>query len=719
MNNPRELLNPLRSSLFTCIAAVSVIALISGTSQAALLEEVVVTAQKRAQNLQDVGVSVTAFSGAQMRKLGFVESNDLVAQTPGLEVSGYGGGAIASFNIRGVGQNDYTANQEAPVALYIDEAYQSSNVTTRFSLFDVERTEVLRGPQGTLFGRNSTGGLVHYITTKPAQEFGGFVDVTLGEEGRRRVEAAAGGGLTDKVSGRLSMVYNEDDGLLKNDIGDNAQRADDWAVRGQLLIEPSEDLSILLKAQYADEDAAPNGWTLNVPSFNATDFFGYEDAIDGNPFTISNDFDFYQKTEVIDLYANISWDIGGFTLTSITDYQDIDHDYAEDSDSTPDSVYHYTQTADIEQISQELRLNWEGERHRSVVGVYYLNIDGDFTTDQSGAFYFGPDFFSEFAVQDTTTYAIFGQTEFDLTGQLALTLGVRYNNDEKDYTLTAPDFEFPTYTGSLSEDDFNAKIQLDYRLNDDWLLYAGWNRGIKSGGFNFPLTPANSADLPYSGEVLTSYEVGFKASLSDTTRLNVSAYYYDYEDYQAYNIDAFFNALLFNAEAEYYGGEIELVMNPVEGLDVLLGASFLDTEITGLPTDFNTLDPITFAPAQNYPTGTEKAILSPSATFNGLVRYSWSAFGGQLALQGDFRWTDDQKFNLAVSEMVTENSYGVLNARLDYTSGDETWSAAIFVNNITDTEYRTFGVDASLFFGSGEDVFAPQRWVGGNIRYNF
>ena len=719
MNNPRELLVPLRSSLFTCISAVFVLVMASGALHAAVLEEVVVTAQKREQNLQDIGVSVTAFSGAQMRKLGFVESNDLIAQTPGLEVSGYGGGAIASFNVRGVGQNDYTANQEAPVALYIDEAYQSSNVTTRFSMFDVERAEVLRGPQGTLFGRNSTGGLVHYITTKPSQEFGGFVDVTLGEEGRRRVEAAAGGGLTDGVSGRLSMVYNEDDGLLDNDIGTDAQQADDWAVRGQLLIEPSEELSILLKAQYADEDAAPNGWTLNVPSYNATDFFGYVDEIDGNPYTISNDFDFFQKTEVINLYGKINWDLGSFTLTSITDYQDIEHDYAEDSDSTPDSVYHYTQTADIEQISQELRLSWEGERHRSVIGVYYLDIDGDFSTEQSGLFYFGPDIFDEFAVQSTTTYAIFGQTEFDLTGQLTLILGVRYNDDDKDYTLTAPDFGFPTYMGSLNEDDFNAKVQFDYKLNDDWLLYAGWNRGIKSGGFNFPLTPVSGDVLPYSGEVLTSYEAGFKASLSDTTRLNVSAYYYDYDDYQAYNIDPFFNALLFNAEAEFYGGEIELVANPVEGLDILLGASFSDTEITGLPTDFNSLDPVTFAPAQTYPTGKEKAPLAPDVTFNGLVRYSWPAFGGQLALQGDFRWTDDQKFNLSESEIVTESSYGIVNARLDYTSGDEAWSAAIFVNNLTDEEYRTFGVDASLFFGSGEDVFAPKRWVGGSIGYNF
>ena len=718
MKSTLKTLNLLRSSFFIGVAAVTALALTSGALQAAVLEEVVVTAQKREQNLQDIGVSVTAFSGEQMSRLGFIESKDIVAQTPGLELTGYGGGAINSFVIRGVGQNDFLASQESPVALYIDEGYQSSNVTTRFGLFDIERAEVLRGPQGTLFGRNSTGGMVHFITARPTQELEGFVDVTLGEEARRRVEAAISGGLTDQVSGRLSMVYNEDNGLIENDLGPDTRRADDWAVRGQLLIEPSEDLSIRLKAQYGDEDAAPVGYSFGLPSFNPTDFYGYSDA-DGDPFTVSNDFESFQTTELINLYSNISWDIGPITLTSVTDYQDVEHTYAEDSDVSPSSTYHYIQYFELEQISQELRLNWDGERHRFVAGVYFLNIDLTYDILQAGENFFGPLTFPSQVMQDTTTYAVFGQAEYDFTDQLTLILGVRYNRDEKDYSLEAEIFGFPTFTDSFSEDDYSAKIQLNYKINDDWLLYAGWNRGIKSGGYNFPLTPVDAETLPYGSEVLNSYEVGVKASLTPTTRLNVSAYYYDYEDYQAYNIDPFFNALLFNAKAENYGGEIELVSNPVEGLDILLGLSLLDTEVTGLPTDYNTLDPITFAPAQNYPTGTEEAPLSPGATVNGLVRYSWPAFGGQLALQGDFRWVDDQKYNLAVSEIVVEDSYGVINGRLEYTSGDEHWNAAIFVRNLGDERYRTFSTDASLFYGAALDVWGNERWVGGSIRYSF
>ena len=160
------------------VVGFALITILSTGAQSQLLEEVVVTAQKREQSIQDVGISITAFSGDQMNKLNMTESNDLVAMTPGLEVSGFGGGGLASFNIRGVGQNDFTANQEAPVATYIDEAYQASNITTRFALFDLERSEVLRGPQGTLFGRNSTGGLVHFITAKPTQETEGFFDIS-------------------------------------------------------------------------------------------------------------------------------------------------------------------------------------------------------------------------------------------------------------------------------------------------------------------------------------------------------------------------------------------------------------------------------------------------------------------------------------------------------------------------------------------------------------
>ena len=227
--------NPLAfSGLHTVLIATALFGTVQ--SQASVLEEIIVTAQKREQNLQDVGVSVTAYSGDQLHALGFKNSMDLVAHTPGLEANGFGGGAISTFSIRGVGQNDFSANQEAPIAVYVDEAYISSNVATRFSIFDIERVEVLRGPQGTLFGRNSTGGLVHYVTSNPSQELEGFIDLEIGEEGRQRIEGAIGGGITDTVSGRLAFIYNEDDGLVKNKFSpssDGIRRTD--ALSGCLL----------------------------------------------------------------------------------------------------------------------------------------------------------------------------------------------------------------------------------------------------------------------------------------------------------------------------------------------------------------------------------------------------------------------------------------------------------------------------------------------------
>ena len=708
----------LRTTSIAAILGAGVLLSAPAMAQSVLGDTIVVTAQKRDQDQQDVGISVTAYSGDQLRDLGFTDSIDLIAQTPGLEASGFGGGALNSFNIRGVGQNDFAANQEAPVALYIDEAYQSSNVTTRFSLFDIERAEVLRGPQGTLFGRNSTGGLVHYVTVKPSQEAEAFIDFTGGEQGRVRVEAAAGGGLSDTVSTRFSFNYNRDDGLLENDIGPNTVKQKNFAGRGQVLVEPTEDVSILFKVQYAEENGSPNGYSFGLPSFNATDFFGYVDA-DGDPFTISDDFESFKNTKVLDFTGTLNWDLGFATLTSVTNFQDIEDFYGEDADASPTSAFHYTQSSIVEQFSQEFRLNFEGERHRTVIGVYYLNIDGDYSVQQFGDAFFGPDTFETLASQKTTTYAVFAQTEYDLTDRLAITLGARFNHDEKDYELESVDFGFPLFSDMIEESDWSGKAQLDYRATDNVLLYAGVSRGIKSSGFNLPLTPLAVADLPFDSETLVSYEIGAKTALGDRVRLNASAYYYDYNDYQAYNIDAFFNTLLFNADAEYYGAEVEFIANPVDGLDILLGASYIDTEVSGLPTDFNTLDPITFAAAQNFPTGVEEAPLAPEFTFNGLVRYARPALGGTVAVQGDFNWKSDHKFNLAQSEPAFEEAYGVVNARISYTSGDERWTASIFANNLTDTRYRTFGVDGTLFFGSSEDVFGAKRWYGGNIRVNF
>lgn len=688
-----------------------------------LLEEVLVTAQKRSESAQDVPISMAAFSGQQMTELGINNAADLVNSVPGLQISGSGGGAINTFSIRGVTQNDFAASQESPVAVYIDEAYISLNTITNFSLFDLERVEVLRGPQGTLFGRNATGGLVQFVTTKPSQDTDGYVELQVGEDGRKRAEAAFGGGFTDTISGRIAGVYEENDGLIRNDIGPNTMRRDNYAVRGQLLFEPTGDLSINLKAQHAEEDAARGGYAHQVARDgdfvtdpNETDFFGYRDA-DGNPFTVSQDFDGYSTVDFTDLLARIEWTRGSVTLTSLTNYQDVNDTYGEDADVSPNDIYNYQQANDVKQFSQELRAGWSGTRTRNIVGLFYLDIDGRYDTTQTGDAFFGtgvgyPAGTAEVvtASQDTQTWAVFGQSDFDFAEQWTLTIGARYNHDSKDFNYHSTDIYFLqggdfTYADSLSEDDWSGKVQVSYRPNDSWLVYGGVSRGIKSGGFNLPLFPIAADAFPYGGETLIAYEVGFKADLSDSLRLNAAAFYYDYLDYQAYSFDGF-ATFLFNADASSYGGEIELTASPIRGLEIMLGLALLDAEVTNVPDTISA-------------TGKETPALAPKASFNGLVRYEWAALGGMLSVQGDYAWQDSQNFNLIYTPVIHEGAYGIANFRLAYTSGNDRWTGALFVRNATDEDYRTYAFDTSGSFGAIENVPGPQRWFGGSLAYRW
>jgi iron complex outermembrane recepter protein len=719
----------LRSALATAVAATLAAAspLGSGTAMAqettSAMEEIIVTAQKREESMQNVAISLVAFSGEQMSRLGITNATDLVMQVPGLKVSGSGGGAISTFSIRGVTQNDFAASQEAPVAVYVDEAYISLNSITNFSLFDRERVEVLRGPQGTLFGRNATGGLVQYITRRPSQDADGFLDLQLGEDGRQRIEGAVGGGLGKTVSGRLSGVFDENDGLIRNDIGPDTMRRDNYALRGQLLVEPTSDLQILLKAQYADEDAARGGYAHQVAldgNFvrdpDATDFFGYRDA-DGDPFTVSQDFDAYSTSEVTELLARVDWGRDGYTITSLTDYQDITDSYGEDADVSPNDVYNYEQANDVQQLSQEVRVAWEAGRTSSIVGLYYLSIDGEYDTRQTGDAFFGtgvgyPAGTAELvsADQETETWALFGQTDITMTEQWTLTLGGRLNHDSKDFSYFSTDIYFlqggdVSFKDSLSDTDWSAKVQASYRPRDAWLLYAGVSRGIKSGGFNLPLFPIAPSDFGYDGETLNSFEVGMKADLTDRVRLNASAFYYDYDDYQAYSFDGF-ATFLFNANARSYGAEFEFSARPIDGLDIVLGLALLDAEATDVPATISA-------------TGEETPALSPDVSFNGLVRYEWPALGGSLSVQTDYAWQNDQNFNLIYTPVVREGAYGVANARAGYTSGNGAWSASVWVKNLFDEEFRTYAFDTSAFFGAIENVPGLQRWFGGSITYRW
>lgn len=780
------------SPLALAIAVASPMLFSAMDISASVLEEVVVTAQKRQQSLQDVGIAVTAFNGNQLEQLGYDNAQQITAMTPGVTTIQPNGPSSFFTSIRGVGQNDFSGDhQESPVAVYIDEAYVSAASGAGFQLFDMERVEILRGPQGTLFGRNATGGLVHYITRKPSQETDGYIDVTYGDNNQIKLEGAVGGGLTDAVSGRLSFLRNKHDPYIKNRIGKDLNNGDDWAVRGQLLFE-FEKAEWVLSAKAGEQDidsgffkhssARTNPVTGLGEAFAGADLQNLGDSqvpafTENNNDVHSGAYNVigHNKVETKGFTSNFKYEFENFDLVSITDYQSLEKDYLEDSDASPNDFFSFFLQSDMSQWSQEIRISGETDNLRWVGGAYYLNIEGDFANGGIAANFFRAAFagaglddpsldtlglYSPFKTETKST-AFFGQVEFDLSEEFTVHAGMRWSNEDKntDYKqyaslfsatdsstvstldglgLGGPLFTFsptqvtndPGGTGfgealvtgnpsdaNIDKDLITAKLQLDWKPNADTLVYASYNRGIKAGGFNAPLDATlfyngsrPTSEMKFDEEVLNAYELGFKWSSEDgKLRVNAASYYYDYQDYQAFALESL-TTYVFNTDAEVKGAEIEIFATPVEGLDIMLGAGFIDNNVED---------------AYTLPSGEavdRTAVLTPDWNLNGLIRYEWPAFDGSVAAQLDATYMGEHYFQLKNSPVAKEDAYILSNARVSYTSPDQSWRVDAFVNNLTDEEYRTMAFDlagepAVGGFGLVENYYGLPRWWGVSVNY--
>lgn len=691
-----------------------------------------------------MGISVTAFNGDQLRELGFTNTTDITAHTPGLTMKQFHPSNTV-LNIRGVSQNDFSDTLEAPVAVYTDESYVSAMGAVAGQLYDIERVEILRGPQGSLFGRNATGGLVHYVSRKPTDSFEGYGEFTAGSYSQLKFEGAAGGPLTENVLGRLSFTTNHHDGYNENRTGADLLESDTYSIRGQLLLQPNEDIDMLVKVHYANNDEVGHGYSHTPAILNADglgrligrnenaygncagcDLIGYRDA-DTDPHTNSYSQDGYFHRSVYGVSANISWDFNDVTITSITDYLGMEKNLFIDTDGTPLPFFTFQSDQDFEQVSQEIRLNGETDSLRWVAGLYYLNIETrasqEVNIDLSFPFGF-PVVINPVGVADveTESWAIFGQVEVEIAPEWTVIVGARYTEDDKQQDFIVNDPALPLFdlaavapnAAELGFENVSVRAEVDWRPDDDWLVYVSYNRGHKGGGWAFttqlPLTGAVdyvgfANELPHDEEVLNNYEIGFKADLFDgLARLNTSAFYYDYNDYQAFSLRLLTTSIV-NVDASVKGAEVELTVNPMEGLDILLGVAVLDTKIEDL----------------TLPSGrvaNRKLPLAPDFSLNGLIRYEWPAFNGILALQGDFLYNDNMNFDVFNAPITEEASYFVTNARLSYTTSDERWKLAVFVKNIGDETYRHFALDgAGLGFANA--TYGPPRWVGGSVNYSW
>ncbi len=725
------------------VAVAAHISLMAAGAGAAVLEETVVTAQKREQSIQDVGIAITAYTGDQLEQLGWTNAQQVTAMAPGVTTVQPNGEANYSVAIRGVANSDFTTNVESPVALYVDEIYISQMSGAGFQLYDMERVEILRGPQGTLFGRNATGGLVHYITRKPTQELDGYIKGTVGRHDQYKAEGAISGG-NDWVSGRLSGIYNEADGYISNrlDPGTRLNNANDKSWRGQLLFTPNENIDLLLNYRHGEQNI-DTGFFENVssvipgeltpPVFNPV--LGYLDN-DGDVYAGDYDDPGYNELETNGYSATLTWTFDNFTLTSITDYSTVKRKYIEDSDASPAPVFNFFLNTDAEQTSQEIRLSGDTDNFNWVTGVYYMGLDLD---DSNGAItdpFVGPAPTpgAEAGLQNPYTsnldsYSIFGEIDYALSEQLSMVLGVRYIEDEKDfeYSTNAVEFldpekrnwdaksnvqqlaELASYKGNRNDGDWSGRAVLNYDVSDELMVYGSWNLGVRGGGYNapiFPLSPPldyNDATMTYDPEKLYAYEVGFKATLMDgLARLNGAAYYYDYQDYQAFFITGI-DTITFNTDAESSGAELELQASPIEGMDILFGAAYNDIDV-------------------DLPNGDKvSSVVSPEWNLNAMVRYEWPMLGGYMAVQADSVYVDDVIFALTGLETVQQDGYVVTNLSVSYTTEDRKWLATAFVDNVADKEYKvqTFDLSGPDVFGMTEQYYGRPQWWGVSLQYSF
>lgn len=763
---------------------------------AEVLEEVVVTAQKREQSSQDVGISVTAFTGDQLQQLGYTNAQQVTALAPGVSTIQPNGPSNYAIAIRGSAQNDFVSNQESPVSIYIDDVYLSQMSSAGFMMFDMERVEILRGPQGTLYGRNATGGLAHYVSRKPSEEFDAYAQATGGYYGQAKFEGAVGGKLAENVMGRASVSTHNNDGYVENRVlDDDINNANDYAGRVQLLFEPTETTSFLFNARGALQQIRTGFFEHVTASFDPATGFGFNTPDQPNPLlggyqdtdgdVFAGDYDNFghQDMESYGFSGTFNWDVrDNLQFVSITDWQTVKRDYVEDSDASPFANFNFFQVTDAEQWSQELRLIGDQDRWRWLAGFFYLDIevndangaatplttafvndlfvppfgDGiglpapliDAPTGALGTVFEGDGTFlgnDNPYTTKTDSWSLFGQVEYDFTEQWTGIAGFRWIEESKDHEFNNNFVDFQpgttqrngnpnilanlgTYTGKIDEGMWSAKAEIEFKPNDDLLTYVSWNRGVKGGGFNAPLDvtdyfsifgppppvgtgliPLSDDNMRFDEEKLDAYEGGFKWSLFDgLARLNGSGYYYDYQDYQAFQIIGL-TTFLFNADAETYGFELEFQASPIDGLDFLAGVGYIDVTIKDV--DLDGAGPGAAADT--------KPVQTPKWNTTGLLRYQWPFWQGHLAAQADFTYRSKVFFSLTQAPASTQGKYVVGNARLSYTPEDTRWEAAVFVNNIADQEYLVQTFDLGAVLGMTEQYFGLPRWVGGSVRVNF
>lgn len=716
------------------------------------IENVVVTAQRREQSLQEVPVAVNNLSADLLQDAGATDLLNIQHLIPSLTMDQNKGPGFATFRIRGIGNLGNIPNFESAVGLFVDGAYRSKSGLGVGELVDVDRIEVLRGPQSTLFGRNVTGGLISVITKRPTEEFEGFFETRAADNDELAFSGSISGPLADNVQGRLSgMSVSRDgtfyDGFQQADKNDK----DTTAVRGQLAFQPSDRTTILLIGGYTEksvECCAPDVDMGGTSTLLSTIVTGGQFALDTDPMNgvIQQNNTYTYDLEASEITLSIDYEFDAFTFSSLTSYDEYEIVSALDAEQTLLDLGLFNDDQEADTFTQEFRLTSTSDTNFDwILGAsYYENSFSRGTVDPAGAPLLtlgshwplvsaqapgspGDTSFFESA-NDTENYSVFAQGNWHVGDRVTLGAGIRWFDEEKSIGIrSVANFAvFPSFVLAFGvpvpvdtkrdTDQLVWNLTAQYQATDETMLYASVSQGAKGGGYNGTWGALTVAQREFADEEVLSFEIGVKTSLADNrVTLNANIFHSDFDNFQ--NASFLGTAFLVsNAESVVSQGiELDILALVSEWLTVDFSYTYLDAEY-----DKFTNGPCAPPAVGNCDLSGRTMPFAPGDRLHLGLLGTWDAGDGELYARADYTWTGDTDTDSALDPRSLQESYGLLNGRIGWRN--DRWDVSAWATNATDERIATLSSPQSLFGGldAGRQVFLNDpRSYGLTARINF
>lgn len=705
------------------------------------VDDIIVTARRQAERLQDVPSAVTAFSSETLYRNQAQTLGDLQSLVPNLSLH-VGDASNAVIYLRGIGQIDSISFNDPGVGVYLDDVYLGRVQGSFLEVVDPQQIEVLRGPQGTLYGRNTIGGAVKFTSEKPGATPEGYIEAAIGSYDERRLRARLSGPLvSDQLLGSIALAASSRDGYTTNlHDGQSDGDKDMIAGRATLLYQPNDRFSANLTLDASqnrpDRSRTPH---RDTPIYSVNT--GAMRPIIADPYTVDVTYNDLERLDTSGVALTLTYDSGPFTFKSISAYREMDYRTHLDLDASPDESFGIYDFEDQDQTSQELQVLYHGVRLSAVAGLFYFQ-ENDWTFGGAVA----PDFFLDLGfilpfplnsaglrVSDNESIAAYGQLDYELSDRASLTVGLRYTHETKstdnrgEFFLpatapTAEDMErlfgqglgygASGYQAEESWDSVTPRIALNYKVSDDVLAYVSAAQGFKSGGFNGRITTAAQSFDP---ETLWSYEAGLKSDLFDgRARLNLAAFFQDYKDLQlsrfaADPVTGDFSAVFDNAGgAEFYGLEAEFSAQLSQALRFDGNLAYLHSEYTEYID--GGVDISDQRELVNAPEWSGRAGLTYDASLGDL---------GDLTLSGGASYRSKTYLTVSSSEDLAQDGYWLADASILFTPRNGPWTVLLSGKNLGDEAYKEHGFDLSASPGVQLGYYGAPRTVTLDVRYRF